>query len=212
MCKLTRRCPDSLPLSLRVKISVKEDSFRPSDLLAQFKQIGTGTRAHIRAAELLDNTVEVIREMVYTHTLAQPKHTGIDLHTNTQCPIHWVQICMGCFYSVSVTTMWLLHGFCLCVSVCVVELLSMDDIETLLEATGCSTEIKKPVCKGDCLSERYRSITGHCNNRYSLNTAETKTKKTPTSNNRCTLTGLFTLIGSPVHLQFPIIQSQCLQS
>ncbi|XP_060770522.1 thyroid peroxidase isoform X7 [Neoarius graeffei] len=49
--------------------------------------------------------------------------------------------------------------------VCVLELLSMDDVETLLDATGCSAEIKRPVCKGDCLSERYRTITGHCNNR-----------------------------------------------
>ncbi|TSK13447.1 Eosinophil peroxidase [Bagarius yarrelli] len=104
----------------RVKMSVKEGSFRPSDLLAQFKQIGTGTRAHIRAAELLENTVELIREMVYTHTMAQPKHT---------------------------------------------ELLSRDDVEILLAATGCSAEIKRPVCKGDCLSKRYRTITGHCNNR-----------------------------------------------
>lgn len=78
-------CADLLPLSLslRVKMSVKEGSFRPSDLLAQFKQIGTGTRAHIRAAELLDNTVELIREMVYTHTMAQPKHTGIE-HRDAQ--------------------------------------------------------------------------------------------------------------------------------
>lgn len=75
---------DSLPLSLRVKTSTKEDSFCPSDLLAQFKQVGIGTRAHIRAAELLDNTVEVIREMVYTHSMAQLEHTGIGVHTNTQ--------------------------------------------------------------------------------------------------------------------------------
>ncbi|KAI4874327.1 hypothetical protein NFI96_013955, partial [Prochilodus magdalenae] len=101
-------------------MSVSEGSFRPTDLLAQFKQIGSGTRAHISAAELFDNTVEVIREMVYTHTMAQPNHT---------------------------------------------ELLSVEDMETLLEATGCSTEMKKPVCKSDCLSERYRTITGHCNNR-----------------------------------------------
>lgn len=60
-----------------MKISIREERFRPIDLLAQFKQIGTGTRAHVRAAELMDNTVEVIREMVYTHTMAQPKHTGI---------------------------------------------------------------------------------------------------------------------------------------
>ncbi|XP_062859634.1 eosinophil peroxidase [Trichomycterus rosablanca] len=106
--------------SERVKMSVSEGSFRPTDLLAQFKQIGASTRAHIRAAELLDNTVEVIREMVYTHTMAKPKHT---------------------------------------------ELLSVEDVETLLEATGCLMEIKKPVCKSDCLSKRYRTITGQCNNR-----------------------------------------------
>lgn len=62
-------------------MSVKEGTFRPSDLLAQFKQIGSGTRAHVRAAELLDNTVEVIREMVYAHTMAQPKHTGTNVYT-----------------------------------------------------------------------------------------------------------------------------------
>ncbi|XP_076847006.1 eosinophil peroxidase [Brachyhypopomus gauderio] len=104
----------------RVKMSISEGSFRPSDLLAQFKQTGPSTRAHIRAAELFDNTVEIIREMVYTHTMAQLNHT---------------------------------------------ELLSLEDVETLLEATGCSTEMKRPLCRSDCLSERYRTITGHCNNR-----------------------------------------------
>ncbi|KAL7857629.1 hypothetical protein AOLI_G00177300 [Acnodon oligacanthus] len=106
--------------SERVKMSVFEGSFRPTDLLAQFKQIGSSTRGHISAAELFDNTVELIREMVYTHNMAQPNHT---------------------------------------------ELLSVEDMETLLEATGCSTGMKKPLCKSDCLSERYRTITGHCNNR-----------------------------------------------
>ncbi|KAG5273596.1 hypothetical protein AALO_G00153250 [Alosa alosa] len=56
----------------RVKTSLSEGSMRPSDLLAQFKQTGPHTRAHIRAAEVLDNTVELIREMVYTHTMATP--------------------------------------------------------------------------------------------------------------------------------------------
>ncbi|KAG9280811.1 eosinophil peroxidase-like [Astyanax mexicanus] len=45
------------------------------------------------------------------------------------------------------------------------DLLSVEDMETLLEATGCSTEMKRPVCKSDCLSKRYRTITGQCNNR-----------------------------------------------
>nr|XP_046208033.1 thyroid peroxidase [Oncorhynchus gorbuscha] len=45
----------------RVKTSLSEGALRPSDLLAQFKQIGPQTRRHISAAELLDNTVELIR-------------------------------------------------------------------------------------------------------------------------------------------------------
>lgn len=53
-------------------------ALRPSDLLAQFKQTEAKTSAQIRAAELLDNTVELIREMVYTHTMVQPDHQGTD--------------------------------------------------------------------------------------------------------------------------------------
>ncbi|XP_078139176.1 eosinophil peroxidase [Centroberyx gerrardi] len=106
--------------SERVKKSLSEGALRPSDLLAQFKQTGPRTRTHIRAAELLDNTVELIREMVYTHTMAQP---GPD------------------------------------------ELLSEGDVETLLQVTGCSSELQRPRCHTDCLSERYRSVTGECNNR-----------------------------------------------
>ncbi|KAM4618178.1 eosinophil peroxidase [Polymixia lowei] len=106
--------------SERVKKSLSEGALRPSDLLAQFKQTGPRTRTHIRAAELLDNTVELIREMVYTHTMAQPNLN---------------------------------------------ELLSEGDVETLLQVTGCSSELQRPRCHTDCLSERYRSITGECNNR-----------------------------------------------
>ncbi|KAI3371241.1 hypothetical protein L3Q82_023863, partial [Scortum barcoo] len=106
--------------SERVKKSLSEGALRPSDLLAQFKQTEASTRTQIRAAELLDNTVELIREMVYTHTMAQPSS----------------------------------H-----------ELLSEGDVENLLQETGCSTELQTPRCDSDCLSERYRSITGECNNR-----------------------------------------------
>lgn len=49
---------------------------RPSDLLAQFKQTEAKTKTQIWAAELLDNTVELIREMVYTHTMEQPGPHG----------------------------------------------------------------------------------------------------------------------------------------
>ncbi|XP_042351943.1 eosinophil peroxidase [Plectropomus leopardus] len=106
--------------SERVKKSLSEGALRPSDLLAQFKQTEARTRTQIRAAELLDNTVELIREMVYTHTMVQ---------TDPQ------------------------------------ELLSEEDMENLLQVTGCSAELQRPSCDTDCLSERYRSITGECNNR-----------------------------------------------
>lgn len=48
------------------------------------------------------------------------------------------------------------------------ELLSEGDVENLLQVTGCSTELQRPSCDSDCLSERYRSITGECNNRSVL--------------------------------------------
>lgn len=62
----------------RSKTSLTEGALRPSDLLAQFKQIEATTRAQIWAAELLDNTVELIREMVYTHTMVQPSPQGAE--------------------------------------------------------------------------------------------------------------------------------------
>lgn len=69
----------------RVKKSLSEGGLRPSDLLAHFKEIQPTTRTQIWAAELLDNTVELIREMVYTHTMVQPGPHGNppDL---TRCP------------------------------------------------------------------------------------------------------------------------------
>ncbi|CAF95704.1 unnamed protein product, partial [Tetraodon nigroviridis] len=39
------------------------------------------------------------------------------------------------------------------------------DAESLLQVTGCSAELQRPRCDSGCLSERYRSITGKCNNR-----------------------------------------------
>lgn len=41
----------------------------------------------------------------------------------------------------------------------------MGDAESLLQVTGCSAELQRPRCDSGCLSERYRSITGKCNNR-----------------------------------------------
>ncbi|XP_061577700.1 LOW QUALITY PROTEIN: thyroid peroxidase [Cololabis saira] len=45
------------------------------------------------------------------------------------------------------------------------ELLSDADVQNLLQVSGCSAELQTPTCQTDCLSERYRSITGECNNR-----------------------------------------------
>ncbi|XP_067090259.1 eosinophil peroxidase [Osmerus mordax] len=104
----------------RVKMTLSEGALRSSDLLAQFKQTGPMTRTQIRAAELLDITVELIREMVYTNAMTQPNLT---------------------------------------------ELLSPADVEPLLQATGCSSELLRPRCDTGCLSRRYRSFTGECNNR-----------------------------------------------
>lgn len=60
------------------RVKTSEGALRPSDLLAQFKQTEASTRAGVRAAELLDNTVEVLREMVYTQTMAQPSPHGTE--------------------------------------------------------------------------------------------------------------------------------------
>lgn len=138
----------------RVKKSLSEGALRPSDLLAQFKQIEATTRTQIWAAELLDNTVELIREMVYTHTMVQPNPDGTERLAEL-CPhlLNWgisvsikVFICTICFRSPQ-------------------ELLSEGDMENLLQVTGCSAELQTPSCVHDCLSERYRSITGECNNK-----------------------------------------------
>ncbi|XP_049578021.1 eosinophil peroxidase [Syngnathus scovelli] len=52
----------------RMKKSLSEGSLRPTDLLVHFKQTQSTSRTHVRAGELLDNTVELIREMVYTRS------------------------------------------------------------------------------------------------------------------------------------------------
>uniref|UniRef100_A0A672KEK5 Eosinophil peroxidase-like n=1 Tax=Sinocyclocheilus grahami TaxID=75366 RepID=A0A672KEK5_SINGR len=133
--------------SIRVKTSVSDGSVRPSDLLALFKQTGPKTRSHITSAEFLDNTVELIREMVYTHSMDKPDLTGTHSYI-------WV-IYKYMHDSEVISTS----------DVCVSELLSAEDMETILQVTGCSSETLRHVCKSDCVSKRYRTITGHCNNR-----------------------------------------------
>ena len=75
-----------------MKKSLSEGALRPSDLLAQFKQTEAKTRTQIWAAELLDNTVELIREMVYTHTMVQPSPHGTEQqhHTTHRDASHYI--------------------------------------------------------------------------------------------------------------------------
>lgn len=54
------------------------------------------------------------------------------------------------------------------------ELLSEGDVDNLLQVTGCSAELQRPSCQSDCLSERYRSVTGECNNRSETTNAKDK--------------------------------------
>lgn len=125
-------------------MSVSDASVRPNDLLALFKLTGPETRSHIRSAEFLDNTVELIREMVYTHSMDKPQLNGTHAHTvHIQLSSHPLNAAV----------------------VCVSELLSTEDTEIIQQVTGCSSETIRPVCTTDCLSKRYRTITGHCNNR-----------------------------------------------
>ncbi|XP_069037673.1 eosinophil peroxidase [Lepisosteus oculatus] len=107
----------------RMKVSLTQGSVQPSDLLSLFKQPGPETQAQVQAAEFLENTVELIREMVYTQGLQASNLTHIS------------------------------------------EMLSTQDMETVAEATGCLSELQPLQCETDCLSDRYRSITGECNNR-----------------------------------------------
>lgn len=65
------------------------------------------------------------------------------------------------------------------------ELLSVDDMDNLLQATGCSAELQRPSCDSDCLSDRYRSSTGECNNQSVL---------MQTDSNRCRLSFLYFLM------------------
>ncbi|XP_041075162.1 eosinophil peroxidase [Polyodon spathula] len=55
--------------ALLTKAALDEGSLSPSDLLTLFKQPAPETRSAVRAAELLDNTVEIIRQMVYTQEM-----------------------------------------------------------------------------------------------------------------------------------------------
>lgn len=66
----------------RVKKSLSEGALRPTDLLAHFKQTQSTSRTRVRVTELLDNTVELIREMVDTHNLTQTSRHGMKLASN----------------------------------------------------------------------------------------------------------------------------------
>lgn len=80
-----------------MKKSLSEGALRPSDLLAHFKQTDATTRIQIWAAEVVDNTVELIREMVYTHTMVQPSPHG---NEQTDVPVQLSpDILMNCSWT-----------------------------------------------------------------------------------------------------------------
>ncbi|XP_067849684.1 eosinophil peroxidase-like [Heptranchias perlo] len=104
----------------RSKAALAEGSISANDLLGFFKHPVAETRTAVRAAELMETTIELIRQMVYTEE---------KIFRN------------------------------------VTDLLSTLDLQTLAEATGCTTQLRSVTCSNSCLLNKYRTVTGICNNR-----------------------------------------------
>uniref|UniRef100_A0A673MS09 Eosinophil peroxidase n=1 Tax=Sinocyclocheilus rhinocerous TaxID=307959 RepID=A0A673MS09_9TELE len=116
-----------------------------------------------RARELTDATYAHTNDRVKTSVsdgsvrpsdlMALFKQTGPKTRTHVRSAEHLGHLQVHDFEVVSTS------------DVCLSELLSAEDMETILQVTGCSSETLRPVCKSDCLSKRYSTISGHCNNR-----------------------------------------------
>ncbi|XP_059832356.1 eosinophil peroxidase-like [Hypanus sabinus] len=104
----------------RGKTAVHKDSILANDLLSFFKLPVAETRNAVRAAELMETTIELIRQMVYTQEKI--------------------------FKNAS-------------------DLLSTLDLQTLAKITGCTTQLQMVTCSSSCLLDKYRTISGICNNR-----------------------------------------------
>ncbi|XP_043561977.1 eosinophil peroxidase-like [Chiloscyllium plagiosum] len=104
----------------RSKAMLAEGFISASDLLGFFKHPVAETRTAVRAAELMETAIELIRQMVYTQE----------------------KIFMN-----------------------VTDLLSKLDLQVLAEATGCTSQLRSVTCSNSCLLNKYRTITGICNNR-----------------------------------------------
>ncbi|XP_053252519.1 myeloperoxidase-like isoform X2 [Podarcis raffonei] len=104
----------------RGKAVLTKGSLSASDLLSLFKHPEAETNTAVHAAELMDTTVELIRQLVYTREKRYANMSGV---------------------------------------------LSGHDLSTLAEVTGCAAQLRPIKCSDTCLTEKYRSIDGTCNNR-----------------------------------------------
>ncbi|XP_038663574.1 eosinophil peroxidase-like [Scyliorhinus canicula] len=84
------------------------------ELLQFFKLPVAATLTAVKSAELMENTIEILRQMAYTN---------------------------------------------------VTDLVSRQDLKALAKATGCATQMRPVTCSNSCLLNKYRNITGICNNR-----------------------------------------------
>ncbi|XP_069778522.1 myeloperoxidase-like [Narcine bancroftii] len=98
-------------------------SIRANDLLSFFKLPVAETRKAVRAAELMETTIELIRQMVYTQEKIVRNAT---------------------------------------------DLLSTLDLQVLAKVSGCTTQLQVITCSSSCLSDKYRTISGICNNRQHI--------------------------------------------
>ncbi|KAJ6652219.1 hypothetical protein lerEdw1_012985 [Lerista edwardsae] len=105
----------------RRKAVLAKGSLSASDLLSLFKHPEAETNVAIQAAELMDTTVELIRQLVYTREKRYGNMTGV---------------------------------------------LSGHDLSILAKVTGCAAQLRPITCSDTCLTDKYRSIDGTCNNRY----------------------------------------------
>nr|XP_014349544.1 PREDICTED: eosinophil peroxidase [Latimeria chalumnae] len=104
----------------RTKAALQEGFATANDLLGLFKQPVAETRSAVRAAEILENTMELIRQMVYTQEKLFKNLT---------------------------------------------DLLSAQDLISLADITGCAAQLWPMKCSDSCLANKYRTISGVCNNR-----------------------------------------------
>lgn len=86
------------------------------------------------------------------------------------------------------------------------DALSEDLLTTIAEVSGCLPHMLPPKCPYTCLANKYRLITGACNNRYSLWCAEPRVRG-GLDRARCRREGALSTIGDVPTSELPIPQS-----